>query len=236
MKHDFSAFDPAKAYRGATGTSDILEQFLPMVRRAAWHIHSLAEDELDVDDLVQIGLIALSECIQKHDGHLQDGFAAYAKTRVRGSMFDYLRKVLPDTRSAVKKRRQYEEAMDRVSARLCRAASVQEIADELGWSEEDVFQAQSSRMQLSSIEEEYDESNLAFADEQRNPFEELAAKDEHEAVHKALDQLPERFKLVLQLFFVEELNLTEIAQILEVSVPRVHQLRAQSLEKMRALL
>lgn len=236
MKHDFTSFEAAKAYRVTNETSDIIRQFMPMVQRAAWHIHSLAEDELEVEELVQIGLIALSECAQKHEGELEDGFAAYAKLRVRGSMFDHLRKVLPDTRNAVKKRRIYEDAVERLGARLGRPASPSELAAELGWTENEIFQAEGCRLRITSIEEEYDENNLAFADERPNPFEELAVMDERKTVVAALEQLPDRLKLILQLFFVEELNLTEIAAVLEVSVPRVHQLRAQALGRMRMLI
>ncbi len=95
---------------------------------------------------------------------------------------------------------------------------------------------EASQTHVSSIEDSYDETNLAFVDDNPDPFEMLAAMDDRERLVVAMQELPERLQLVLQLFFVEELNLTEISEVLEVSVPRVHQLRAQALGKLKAML
>ena len=89
---------------------------------------------------------------------------------------------------------------------------------------------------LTPIDDAYDETSLAFASDDPDPFEALCAAEDRERLLKAMIELPDRLKLVLQLFFVEELNLTEIAAVLEVSVPRVHQLRAKVLKDLRALM
>jgi RNA polymerase sigma factor for flagellar operon FliA len=233
MKHDMHGFTPAKAYSSPGDVERRVREFLPLVQRHAWHVHSLASGELEVEDLVQIGLIALTECAQRHNGPSDDGFAAYAKLRVRGAMFDHIRKVLPDSRGAVKRRRQLQEAIETLTPTLGRPPEITELTEALGWSAQDIRQVEASRAQISSIDETYDESDAAFRDQSPDPFECLAALDDREVVLAALSQLPERLQMVLQLFFVEELNLTEIAAVLEVSVPRVHQLRSQALAKMR---
>jgi RNA polymerase sigma factor FliA len=86
------------------------------------------------------------------------------------------------------------------------------------------------------FEQCYDETSMEFASDGPDPFTALAALDDRARLAEALADLPERLQLVLQLFFTEELNLTEIAAILDISVPRVHQLRAQALAKLRASL
>ena len=90
--------------------------------------------------------------------------------------------------------------------------------------------------QLVPMDESYDDSNAAFASDLPDPFAILSELDDSARLHQAMADLPERLQLVLQLYFVEELNLTEIAEVLEVSVPRVHQLKAQALLKLRALM
>ena len=76
-----------------------------MVHRAAWHIYGAGREGLEVEDLIQAGIVALTECAQRHNGPTEDGFAAYAKIRVRGAMFDLIRKLMNDTRTQRKNAR-----------------------------------------------------------------------------------------------------------------------------------
>ncbi len=85
MKHDHTPFTAARtAYRG--DIADRVRRFLPMVRRLAWHVHRSGRPGIELEDLMQAGLVALTECSQKHSGPAEDGFAACAKMRVRGAM------------------------------------------------------------------------------------------------------------------------------------------------------
>jgi RNA polymerase sigma factor for flagellar operon FliA len=103
-------------------------------------------------------------------------------------------------------------------------------------SDAELLAIEASGVKLTPIDDAYDETSLAFASDDPDPFEALCAAEDRDRLLTAMIQLPDRLKLVLQLFFVEELNLTEIAAVLEVSVPRVHQLRAKALNDLRALL
>jgi len=237
MKHDHSSFSDAQPYAASRAeVEDRVRRFLPMVHRAAWHIYGSGREGLEVEDLIQSGLFALTQCAQRHAGPTEDGFAAYAKIRVRGAMVDCIRKLTHDTRTARKKRARYNEAVEQLRLQLGREPGREEIARILGISDVELLEIEGSAITVSSINEEYDDANTAFASDDPDPFDILSGQEDRGRLVAALEELPDRLKLVLQLFFVEELNLTEIAEVLEVSVPRVHQLRAKALKDLRRLL
>lgn len=237
MKHDHSSFSDAKPYAASRAeVEDRVRRFLPMVHRAAWHIYGTGREGLEIEDLIQSGILVLTECAQRHDGPTEDGFAAYAKIRVRGAMFDCIRKLMHDTRTARKKRARYNEAVEKLKLELGREPSRDAIAKALGISDMELLEIEASSVSVSSISDEYDDSNTAFASDDPDPFEILAGQEARDRLIAAMGELPDRLKLVLQLFYVEELNLTEIAEVLEVSVPRVHQLRAKALKDLRGLM
>ncbi len=238
MKHDPKSFHGASAYGAASRAEveDRVRRFLPMVHRAAWHIHGSGREGMEIEDLIQAGIVALTECAQRHQGPGEDGFAAYAKIRVRGAMFDQIRRLANDTRTARRKRARYNEVVDTLRAELGCEPSRMAIARALGVSDAELIEIEASAVTLTSISDAYDESNTAFASDDPDPFDILSGQQDRERLVEAMQSLPERLQLVLQLFFVEELNLTEIAEVLEVSVPRVHQLRAKALKDLRKLL
>lgn len=236
MSYHHHNFEPARAYRRDDMVEDRVRRFMPMVRRAAWHIYGMGRAGLEVEDLVQAGVVALTECAINHEGPGEDGFAAYAKMRVRGAMFDQIRKLALDSRTTQAKSKQFDEAYSLLKLTLLREPTRSEIALHLGWNDSELREFELSRVQVGSIDEFYDETSAAFAANEPDPFEILSDMNDRDRLIAAMCELPERLQLVLQLFYVEELNLTEIAEVLEVSVPRVHQLRASALSKLREML
>lgn len=236
MIQDHSRFSAARAYGGDIG--ERVERFLPMVRKLAWHLAGSAGPALDVEDLMQAGLVALTECAQRHEGPSEDGFAAYAKLRVRGAMVDLLRSSSPEARGARERRRRVEQAEQDLRASLGRAPKPRETAAALGLSVPDFekLRADSAAVRLDSIEECYSDSSALFAAPEENAEAVLLQQEDRERLVEEIGLLPERLQLVIQLYFVEELNLSEIAEVLGVSVPRVHQLKASALEKLRLSL
>ncbi|MDE2405423.1 MAG: sigma-70 family RNA polymerase sigma factor [Sphingomonadales bacterium] len=226
----------AAAYGGDTG--DRVRRFVPMVRRLAWHLHASGRDGIEVEDLMQAGMVALTECAQRHSGPSEDGFAAYAKMRVRGAMVDLIRRHVPLSRGAVERRRQLRERATELRGQLGREPHDHELAAAMGIAESELeaLRSSSEAVRFESIDDAYADDNPAFADERPDSFELLAGEELRGRVIEAITALPERLQLVIQLYFVEELNLAEIAQVLEVSIPRVHQLKAQALDKLRAAL
>lgn len=223
-----------RAYAGDVG--DRVRRFLPMVRRQAWHVHGAGRPGIEVEDLIQAGLVALTECAQKHAGPSEDGFAAYAKMRVRGAMVDMIRRTVPLSRGAGERRRLLAEQETALRARLGREPCADELAQAMGIDAADLaaLRDASQPLRFDSIDEVYSDQNMAFATQSPDSFTMLANEETRGAVIAAIADLPDRLKLIVQLYFVEELNLAEIAEVLQVSVPRVHQLKAQAIDKLRA--
>lgn len=231
MIHDHSQYSAATAYAG--NISERVTQFLPMVRKLAWHLSGSGGPAVDVDDLVQAGLVALTECAQRHERPSDDGFAAYAKLRVRGAMVDLLRSSSHEPRGARARRRRIEDQETRLATRLGRAPTATELAEAMGMTLDELHRARGDAVSLASIEDCYSESDLAFAAEDADAESALLRIEDRELLVEAIRELPERHQLVIQLYFVEELNLAEIAEVLGVSVPRVHQLKAAALAKLK---
>ncbi len=240
MKHDHRSFLPAQgaaqAYR--PDAAERVRRFVPMVRRLAWHVHGGGRQGIEIEDLIQAGMVALTEAAQRHAGPGEDGFAAYAKLRVRGAMVDLIRREVPLSRGAVLRRRLLRDKETALRGELGREPSSTELAAALGIAQAELgaLRSGSEPLRFEAIDEAYSDSDMAFADERPDSFELLAGEQLRDTIAVAIAALPERLQLVVQLYFVEELNLTEIAQALQVSVPRVHQLKAQALDKLRGSL
>jgi RNA polymerase sigma factor for flagellar operon FliA len=236
MIHDHKSYSAAEAYRG--DTAERIRRFVPMVRRLAWHVHSGGRQGIDLEDLMQAGMVALTEAAQKHAGPGEDGFAAYAKLRVRGAMVDLIRRHVPLSRGAVERRRHLREMEISLRGQLGRDPLGHELAAAMGLDENELeaLRHASEPLRFESIDQAYSDVDMAFADERPDSFALLADEELRGAVAGAIAALPERLQLVIQLYFVEELNLAEIAEALQVSVPRVHQLKAQALDKLRTAL
>jgi RNA polymerase sigma factor for flagellar operon FliA len=237
MKHDHISFAAAaQAYGDTRAVEDRVRRFLPMVRKAAWHIQGSGCVGIELDDLIQVGLLALTECARRHAGPGEDGFAAYAKIRVRGAMLDLVRRTIPGSRGAAARRRRLADAEASLRQRLGRDANAAELAAELGVSELELGDFVTEPIRTTPLDGTYDEGNPIFADASADPFAQLSDEEDSTRLAAVIDSLPDRLKLVLQLYFLEELNLAEIAEVLEVSVPRVHQLKAQALKQVREAL
>ena len=229
-----------RSLRAAYGASDarLIAQFTPLVRKLAWHLSASAGPAMDADDLMQIGLIALTECARRHDRPTDDGLAAYAKLRVRGAMIDAIRKMQLESRGSRAERRRLEEARSALAQQLGRPPSEAELAGALGLSADDLAERQRRAMAVTHQEvgDCYDDTNAAFTADTPDGEELLLEAENREALAEAIAALPERHQLVIQLYFLEELNLSEIAEVLEVSIPRVHQLKAAALKALREAL
>lgn len=233
MIHDQKCFDAQMAY--SSGEATRIHAFTPLVRKLAWHLSGSAGNAMDVDDLMQIGMIALTQCSRRHDRPSEDGFAAYAKMRIRGEMIDAIRKAHMGARSATQARKQIEAAHKSLTLSLGREPEELELADFMGITANVLAQMRdrSAPIQHSELSEVYDDSNTAFASEEPDAEMLVIESQDRAQLAEAISGLPERLQMVIQLYFLEELNLAEIAEVLDVSVPRVHQLKANALGALR---
>lgn len=243
MKHDHASFSPARPPRAvdaayAGNVAERVRRFVPMVRRLAWHVHGGGRPGIEIEDLMQAGMVALTECAQRHAGPGEDGFAAYAKLRVRGAMVDLVRRTAPLSRGAGERRRILREKTSELRGELGREPTPGELAAALGIDAAALadLQAASEPLRFEPIDDAYSDSDMAFADAAPDSLELLADEETRGLLADAIADLPERLRLVVQLYFVEEMNLSEIAEVLSVSIPRVHQLKAQALGRLREAL
>jgi len=242
MKHDHKSFGLpqrggiAGAYQ--TDAASRIRAFLPMVRRLAWHVNGAGRPGVEVEDLIQAGLVALTECAQRHAGPGEDGFAAYAKMRVRGAMVDLIRRTVPLSRGASERRRLLRDAEQALRTDLGREPTSAELAQALGMDEGELDMLRSSQepLRFESIDEVYSDHSMWFADVEAQADETLDRDRLQAAVAEAIRTLPERDAMVMQLYFVEEMNLEEIGQTLGVGAARVCQIKKAALDKMRLAL
>ncbi|HTM95402.1 MAG TPA: sigma-70 family RNA polymerase sigma factor [Croceibacterium sp.] len=226
----------ARAYRDSI--AEIVERFMPMVRKLAWHLQGSAMPGIDPEDLTQAGLVALTECAQRHAGNDMEGFAAYAKIRVKGAMVDQLRRFAPISRGAAQRRRELQDFERRLRGQLGRDPSDFELAAAMGITsaELDAIRTACAPLKFEPVDNTYSDNDAAFWDQAPSAIENLISAEDREGLAAAVGELPERLQLVIQLYFVEELNLAEIASVLGLSVPRIYQLKDQALRKIRERL
>src|SRR5690606_1665629 len=220
-----------------------VEDYAPLVKRIAYHMMMRMPACVQVEDLIQAGMIGLLEAVQKYDASRGASFETYAGIRIRGAIVDEMRRGDWAPRSVHRNARMVSDAMRRVEARLGRDAQDSEVAAELGipLSEYHAMLQDSSSSKLFSYEETFGEedSNIDASESSRafaSPLEGLQREGLKDALVKAINQLPERERLVLSLYYDQELNLKEIGLVLGVSESRVSQIHSQAALRLRTRL
>ncbi len=218
-------------------------QYAPLVKRIAYHLMARLPASVQVDDLIQVGMIGLLDAVSNYDDTQGAQFETYAVQRIRGAMLDELRQCDWLPRSARKALRQIETAMNALEQRVCRAPTEREVADELHVSLDDYQQMllDARGCQLLHYEdlqtgEEEDFFERHCADDSAEPFAILQDGRFREKLIEAIGILPEREKLMMAMYYEEELNLREIGEVLGVSESRVCQLHSQAMARLRGKL
>lgn len=234
MMHNHKTLATARAY--CDPIAERIDRFVPMVRRLAWHLQGSNGPGVEAEDLMQAGLVALTECAHRHDGGPDpDGFAAYAKMRVKGAMIDQLRRSAPLTRGAIRRRREISKTELRLRGELGRDPTLRELAEAMNMDPKDfdTMRTSSEPLHFESMDEAYSDADIAFCDRSDDALTMLLTNENRDALIRAISTLPERLQLVIKLYFVEELNLSEIGAVLGVTPPRVHQIKDQALQAIR---
>jgi RNA polymerase sigma factor for flagellar operon FliA len=232
--------DRLAMYGSAQGNSSaqLVERYSPLVKRIAHHLLARLPSSVQVDDLIQSGLIGLLEAARNYDATKGAAFETYAGIRIRGSMIDEVRRGDWVPRSVHRNTRRIQETMIRLQKSLGREANDQEMAAELGISipEYHTMAQDSLCSRLFSLDE------LSGDDERPNDFVPSDAPSPAEGAQRdalrhhlasAIGALPERERLVMALYYDEELNLKEIGLVLGVSESRVSQIHSQATLRLR---
>lgn len=233
----------------ATGTllskdqNKLVEQMVPLVKRIAYHFMARLPASVQVDDLIQAGLMGLLDAAKNFDDTQGAQFETYAIQRIRGSMLDELRQADWLPRNVRKNLRRIESAISSLEQQLGRAPREQELAENLGV-ELDEYQhmlLESRGYQLLHYEdfqetEDGDFFDAYVSDAQVGPLDVIEDETFRRNLVTAIGALPEREKLVMGLYYEQELNLKEIGEILGVSESRVCQLHSQAVARLRSRL
>ncbi len=216
----------------------LVRKHLPLVRRIAWHIHGSMSAIVEVEDLIQIGMVALIEAVNGFEDRGQVSFEQYLATRLRGAMIDELRRQATLTRGAMRRRKAYQEAVAALAAEHGRAPDDAQVAEKLGVSVEKLRAeyASAEAVRFDSIDDAYSDESPWFMSDAPSAFDLLAENGQRAALTAAIAALPEREQQVVQLYYVEELNLEEIGQVLGVGAARVCQIKASAHARLKKAL
>ena len=231
MKHSY-------ARQQTVDIEGLISSHTELVRKIAWQIHGRARYVTEIEDLVQIGYTGLIVAAQKYTPQEGASFASYASIRIRGAIVDHLRKSSNLCRTTIQIKKKYNAAVDHLERKLMRTPTRSEVAVKMDMSEDELvnweaaFQANTPQ----SLDDVYDQFSVWFASDENTPEEQLNESELQNVLKDAIKTLPEREALVIQLYYVEELNVFEIAEVLDISTGRVSQIKKSAVTHLRTFI
>ncbi len=224
-----------------------IRQYAPLVKYVAGKVAASMPNTVEFEDLVGFGVFGLLDAIDKFDPDKNVKFKTYAVTRIRGAIFDELRSIDWVPRSVRQKTKELEEAIVSLEAKLGRPATDQEIAESLGLSEDELVKTMlkisgTSILSLNDVWYSGDDADKISIGESiespasLNPDSAVEREEVKRVIVQAINELPEKEKKVLVLYYYEDLTLKEIGQVLEVTESRVSQLHTKAILRLRAKL
>ena len=230
--------------KGQLDRNALIKQYQPLVRRLAHHMMAKLPASVEVDDLIQVGLIGLADALTRFEASQGVQFETFATQRIRGAMLDELRENDWMSRGSRKSQKEIESALRKLEHRLGRSPVESEIAGELGMtlSEYQTLLGKVRGTQLVYLEDmsgrngDDDDTFLDrhVADEGADPLNMLRDHRLREALVAAIKLLPEREQYIMSMYYEQDMNLKEIAAVLEITESRVCQLHSQSIARLRA--
>ncbi len=227
-----------------TNKDTLLDQHTMLVKKLAYQLKSKLPSSVELDDLIQAGMMGLLDAANKYEDSHGAQFETYAAQRIRGAMLDELRSADWLPRSIRKNMREVETAISQLEQKLGRQPSESEVAKALSLSLEGYYEKLShcSGHQLVYYEDFQENENQGehfldrFVKDDDNPMQALLESDFKDALVNAIESLPEREKILMGLYYEQELNLKEIGAIMNVSESRVCQLHTQAVSRLRSTL
>ena len=228
--------------KGRAAKEIILEEHLQLVRKLAQLLKAKLPANVELDDLIQAGMIGLLDAMRRYEDTQQAQFETYAVQRIRGAMLDELRSMDWLPRSVRDNMRKIEAAISQVEQTLGRQAAETDIAKHMGISSQEYNKLlnDSTGHQLLYFEDFHDDVDSDdflerfYTGDQDNPLDDLINAGFQQALAAQIEALPEREKLVMGLYYEHELNLKEIGAVLEITESRVSQLHSQAIARIRS--
>ena len=216
----------------------LIENNMGLVRKIAWHMHGRVKSAVEIEDLIQIGMYGLVTAAQNYVVKEGVSFASYAGIRIRGEIVDHLRRNSNLCRTTIQMQQKYNASLEKLSRQLQREPKNNEIAKDMGLedSELDNWEQAFAANTHQSLDSVYDEFSIWFASNDQNPEDELSEIELRENLVEALKTLPEREAMLVQLYYVEELNVYEIAEVLEITTGRVSQIKKSAISRLREFI
>jgi RNA polymerase sigma factor for flagellar operon FliA len=228
----------------ASYRDQLITEYLPYVKRIVHRIAVHLPSTIDIDDLMNVGVIGLIQAVDRYDPKRDNKFMTYAVFRIKGAVLSELRSRDFLSRSNRRKIRELENAYIKLEQRLGREVNETEVAKELGVDVEQIYRTR----QMSSISFiSFEELGCSSKDEKEKLLSYLVDNDDDaltltrlkeikEAVVKAIKQLPEKERMVISLYYLEELTMKETGKVLNITESRVSQIHSQAIQRLRAKL
>ena len=228
---------------GQLDRNAMIRQYQPLVRRLAHHMMAKLPANVEVDDLIQVGLIGLSEALSRYEPAQGVQFETFATQRIRGAMIDELRGNDWMSRGSRKSQKDIEQALRRLEHQLGRTPLEGEIAAAMGLSLVD-YQSLLGKVRgtqlvyLEDMARGSDEDDTFLdrhvGDSEADPMNMLRDQRLRQALVAAIKNLPEREQFIMSMYYEQDMNLKEIAAVLDVTESRICQLHSQSIARLRA--
>ena len=212
----------------------ISPELLSLVKRTALHLKGRLPKNVEVDDLIQSGLEGLVQAMNTFDKARNISLEQFAKTRIRGAMLDDVRRMSQTTRTTIAFKREHNAAIEKLTIRFGREPTGKEVASYLG---KDLDTYQKERVIIAGADnpsnDAIETTSTDDEDTQAPPEEGLQQVELLDMLRNSIDELPKRTQLVLSLYYQDELNLKEIAAVIEVSESRVSQILSDTAKKLK---
>ncbi|MEW6739012.1 MAG: sigma-70 family RNA polymerase sigma factor [Nitrospirota bacterium] len=222
----------------------IIEQFLPRVKYYASKYAFCLPPELSIEDLVSAGIVGLLEAIERYDPSMNATLSTFADFRIRGAIIDEIRSMQWASKDARKKLEAVRKAYSELEKSFNRIATDEEVAERLNITLDELYKTLSiaNTMNMISLEdlgvskdgESLDILECISKEDERDMLDELNLKELRSALGSAIDELPEKERLVITLYYFEELTMKEIGRVLDISESRVCQLHGKVLVKLKS--
>ena len=224
---------------------ELIKSYLPLVKKVVHRLSGRLPKDVDIREMLNSGIIGLVDALEKYDPRHETNFSTYAQFRIRGAILDSFRSQDWLPRSLRFKSHKIEQAYHRIEQKLGRPATDEEVAEDIGVTVDELQKllGEVGSIVMLSFEElgfghgeERFQADEWLASKGQDPLNRLMSGEKVSLIARALDRLPEKERLVISLYFYEELNLKEIGEILGVTESRASQIRSRALIRLKNYL